>query len=269
MEGKGGRTMFDVKTLVEKEYLEQKALKHMYEKKLARLPKGFLSMTEQNGHQYYSKCVEGKKLYLGLGNAKEVLQLQQRRLLTELIKNIEKNESLLKRFVRDYREVSPQLIAQTLGKAYQCSDLAETILQGNKNYKKWGDQPYERNNRYPEGLIHRTIKGDMVRSKSEVIIANTLYPKLLQYRYEELTKVGKYIFAPDFKIAVPRQNKIKILEHFGMMNNSEYREKALWKINVYLEEGYKPYDDVLFTFDDADGGIDTQILDTLINSFLF
>jgi len=260
--------MFDLKTLAEKESAEQQSLKRIYEKKLLTMPEGVLSMTVQNGRKYYSKYADGKKTYLGLGNVEEVVQLQRRRLLAELIKKIERNEIVLKRFIRDYQEVSPQTVEQMLGKAYQCPDLAETILQGNKNYKKWGNQPYERSTKYLENLIHRTIKGDFVRSKSEVIIANTLYPKGLQYRYEELTKVGQYTFAPDFKIAVPRQNKIKILEHFGMMNNSEYRKNALWKIDVYLDAGYKPYEDILFTFDDFDGGIDTKNLDTLINSFL-
>ncbi len=260
--------MFDLRALAEKEKQEQQSLKRMYEKKLATLPEGILSMTEQNGRQYYSKYVDGKKNYLGIGNVEEVVQLQRHRLLTELVKRIEKNERILKRFIRDYQDVSPQTVVRLLGKAYQSSDIVENILQGSKNYKKWGDQPYQRSTKYPEALIHRTMKGDFVRSKSEVIIANTLYPKNLQYRYEELTKVGNYTFAPDFKIAVPHQNKIKILEHFGMMDDPKYRKRALWKIDVYLDAGFKPYEDILFTFDDFDGGIDAKNLDTLINSFL-
>lgn len=112
------------------------------------------------------------------------------------------------------------------------------------------------------------MKGDMVRSKSEVIISNTYLLKRAQYRYEEETKVGNKTFAPDFKVLIPRTNKIKLHEHFGRMDDPEYRRKAMWKMEYYIVNGYRPYEDILFTFDDLDGNIDARALELLIDHFM-
>ena len=40
---------------------------------------------------------------------------------------------------------------------------------------RWQTQEYDKNESYPENLIHHTIKGDLVRSKAEGMIADTLY----------------------------------------------------------------------------------------------
>ena len=53
-----------------------------------------------------------------------------------------------------------------------------------------------------------------------------------------------------------------------MMHDPVYRERALKKINEYIAAGYRPYEDILFTFDDLDGNIDAQVLDNLIETFM-
>ena len=55
---------------------------------------------------------------------------------------------------------------------------------------------YKCNPSHPENLIHKTMQGHLVRSKSEVIIANTLYMNQIPYRYEnqlEIKKESSYI----------------------------------------------------------------------------
>lgn len=220
----------------------------------------------EKGNLYYCKHVDGKKIYLGKDN-QEINQLKARRLLTEATRKMEVNEALMRQFLLEYQDVSLDSIEVSLSKAYKSDDGEAFSIINETNYKNWGEQEYQRDTKYPETLVHRTLKGDYVRSKSEVIIANCYYLKDIQYRSEEVTKVGKYFFAPDFKILVPGKRKIKLHEHFGMMHDSEYREKALWKISVYIENGYRPYEDIIFTFDNLDGNIDAKNLDVLITSF--
>ena len=157
---------------------------------------------------------------------------------------------------------------QGIGKAYQNCDLDLFSVQKRKDNRDWGNRPYQRNTGYPEQLTQKTQKGDFVRSKSEVIIANAYFAKGVQYRYEEIIKVGGRTFAPDFSILVPRLNKVKYHEHFGMMHDPHYRETALQKIGTYVAAGFRPYEDILFTFDDLNGNIDAQVLDVLIDEFM-
>lgn len=85
----------------------------------------------------------------------------------------------------------------------------------------------EHNNRFYEAnLIHKTIRGELVRSKSEVIIANMLFERGIHYEYEkELTFDGDGIKVPDFTITVAGRDEPIYWEHCGMMSNVEYRRR--------------------------------------------
>ena len=78
---------------------------------------------------------------------------------------------------------------------------------------KVGEQFYE--NR----LVHKTVRGELVRSKSEVIIANALHYHNLDYIYEpELVLEGK-VKRPDFKVVDEDTGEEWYWEHCGMMND--------------------------------------------------
>jgi len=266
MEGERSEGMFDVKAMLEQELRYQQNLKQIYLGKRKGLPNGCLSASNVRGKNYYYNRVNGERVYLGCEKDGEIAKMKSHMLLSELLKRIEHNEKLIRRFLTKYQEIQPEIVRQSLGKVYQDAEV-DPVEDESMAKDDWGYQPYQRNTKYSEGLVHRTLKGDYVRSKSEVVIANTLHMMGLQYRSEELTKVGNHVFAPDFKIKIPETGKIKLLEHFGMMHDEEYREKALWKISTYIENGYRPYEDILFTFDDVYGNIDAKNLNILIMNF--
>lgn len=75
---------------------------------------------------------------------------------------------------------------------------------------------------YEEGKIHKTLADYMVRSKSEVIIANMLSERDIPFRYE------KPLFAPDGTFYLPDftvtwQGEEWYWEHLGRMDQEEYR----------------------------------------------
>ena len=258
--------MFNVKSILEQELRYQNNMKQIYLGEIRGLPEGQLSASNIRGKNYYYNRVNGERVYLGLENNNEIKEMKSQRLLSELLKRIDKNEKLMRTFLLKYQDIQPNCVRQQLGKAYLDAEINGTFSTY-ADGTDWGEQEYQRNMKYPEFLVHRTLKGDYVRSKSELVIANTISMKKLQYRYEELTKVGGHIFAPDFKILIPNTGKIKLLEHFGMMHDAEYRERALWKMSTYIENGYRPYEDILFTFDDLNGNLDAKNLDILITNF--
>ena len=54
---------------------------------------------------------------------------------------------------------------------------------------------------YEAALIHRTARGELVRSKSEVIVADALFEKGIDYTYEKDLNFGSDgIKSPDFTI---------------------------------------------------------------------
>lgn len=76
----------------------------------------------------------------------------------------------------------------------------------------------------PEGKIYRTLAADMVRSKSEVIIANILFDREIEFSYE------KPLFAPDGTFYLPDftvryHGEDYYWEHLGLLEQTEYQQK--------------------------------------------
>ena len=81
--------------------------------------------------------------------------------------------------------------------------------------------------------------GERVRSKSEVIIANKLHNLGIAYRYEFPIKFmsGRIVY-PDFYCLNVRKRREIVYEHFGMMDDPEYANNAVKKIEEYQRNGY-------------------------------
>lgn len=80
--------------------------------------------------------------------------------------------------------------------------------------------------------IYTTESNDIVRSKSEVIIANILYRSGIQFKYEEkLYYNDSQWIEPDFTIDY---NGVKYYwEHLGMLGDEEYDSYWAWKKKLY------------------------------------
>ena len=84
---------------------------------------------------------------------------------------------------------------------------------------------------YEEGKIHRALADIMVRSKSEVIIANLLFDREVPFKYEmPLYATDGTFYLPDFTITYNGEQWY--WEHIGMLDDEEYRNhwetKKVW-----------------------------------------
>ncbi|MDE6084174.1 MAG: AAA family ATPase, partial [Muribaculaceae bacterium] len=123
---------------------------------------------------------------------------------------------------------------------------------------------------YIEGLIHRT-KPDtngyshIVRSKSEVIIANELISANLDFSYEKrLPEDYPKRYLPDFTF-VDDGGEIVIWEHLGMLSVPEYRIAWEKKKSEYEKMGFIEGETLFITQDHSDGSIDTNEVIDVIN----
>lgn len=112
---------------------------------------------------------------------------------------------------------------------------------------------------YAVHLIHRTERGEMVRSKSELVIANILYHMGLKYDYErELTgtKVPGRIH-PDFSFIDPA-GEVIVWEHLGMLSHPDYRRSWEWKLDWYQKNGFALGKNLFVTEEDELGGLSSE-----------
>ena len=119
---------------------------------------------------------------------------------------------------------------------------------------------------YVEGLIHKTKReGLLVRSKSEVIIANELeYRELLfEYEREFIGKNGQKRI-PDFTF-IDAAGDIIILEHLGMLSVPSYKADWEKKLQFYEENGFKINENLFITTESEKGGIDSKEIERVVD----
>jgi hypothetical protein len=132
-------------------------------------------------------------------------------------------------------------------------------------------------NLFLEGnLIHRTQRGETVRSKSEVIIADTLHHVGLDYSYEQrLVGADGSVRYPDFTIDDAETGEHVYWEHLGLLHDAAYRTRWERKLDWYRMQGILTVSEgggdagALVTSEDSpDGGIDSRRIRALIKEVL-
>jgi ATP-dependent exoDNAse (exonuclease V) alpha subunit len=124
-------------------------------------------------------------------------------------------------------------------------------------------------------LIHRTINGEAVRSKSEVIIANLLHHHNLEYLYEQPLKIDDITKYPDFTIENSEGGIPYYWEHCGLLNNPDYQRRWEAKKQWYRDNDILPYSEgggtkgyLIETNDDNNGGICSQEIERIIQEVI-
>lgn len=123
-----------------------------------------------------------------------------------------------------------------------------------------------------QGLIHRTERGDLVRSKSELVIADKLQARKIQYAYEQpLNLPDGRVRYPDFTIADHARGLTFYWEHLGMLDDPNYRTRWERKRAEYISAGIKPWQQgggaagtLIETRDDPNGGLDASEIASII-----
>jgi hypothetical protein len=93
-----------------------------------------------------------------------------------------------------------------------------------------------------DGLIHRTERGDLVRSKSELVIADKLFARDIDCGYEQqLVLPNGRVRYPDFTITNHARGVRFYWEHLGMLDDPGYRLRWETKRAEYVAAGIKPW----------------------------
>jgi ATP-dependent exoDNAse (exonuclease V) alpha subunit len=125
---------------------------------------------------------------------------------------------------------------------------------------------------FEENLIHRTSNGDMVRSKSEVIIADHLARRGIEYSFETPLTIAGATKYPDFTIEDAESGINLYWEHCGMLHVPKYRERWQKKLAWYKANDILPREDgggnngtLVITRDESNGSIDSSQIDRLLD----
>lgn len=147
--------------------------------------------------------------------------------------------------------------------------LANPYILSDEEYaENWENQPYKGKSISDDVPPVFTEKGEQVRSKSEKMIADKLAQLKIPYSYERplYLKNLNQTFYPDFTLLDVKNRSEIILEHFGMMDDTDYSETTVNKLNHYINEGFIPGRNLLFTMETKDHPLDTRHLEKILKA---
>lgn len=117
----------------------------------------------------------------------------------------------------------------------------------------------------PEGFLHRSVRGEPMRSKSEIIIAALLHHVGIEYQYEYALRGTRTpgIVNPDFVLFCPN-GELLVWEHLGAVHDPYYMQRWEEKRAWYLGNGFIEGHTLIVTRDSREGGLDAQTLAHLV-----
>ncbi len=159
---------------------------------------------------------------------------------------------------------------------------------------EWAAQVYRQNGKCLESKRITLANGLKVRSKSEASILELFARFGLAYHYDELVAFyapsgyddmkengfmlwsgtaapkdnpsGQYVLLSPDTILPRSDGKLIYHEHVGMINDPDYLDDLQIKLAVYKSNGIVPWDNLILTFDDPEGGIDLQLVEAQLRS---
>ena len=134
--------------------------------------------------------------------------------------------------------------------------------------QKWLSTEYKGKTFAPETPVLLTSSNLRVRSKSEIIIAETLEKLGIPFRYEFPHKIGGTTFYPDFTCLNLRTRKEIIWEHFGLMDDQDYVNQALKKIALFQKQGYYSGTNFIFTMESGQSPLTSKQVAEIARHYL-
>lgn len=199
-----------------------------------------VSVTQSHGKpQFFTREKENKKWikkYYKKAQRKYAQQILQEEYINNTIIKLEKNIKLIEKFTTEYKQNRAWTYYENLPSIQQ-QVLTPVLLPQQTYLEKWEKEPYTQKQFYIDDLKHYTTKNEQVRSKSEVIIADTLNSMGIPYKYEKPLTLGNHTIHPDFTCLNPRTRKEIIWEHFGLMDDPQYAANSCKKLQTYQNSG--------------------------------
>lgn len=241
------------------------------EESLLRAPSGTLHVCSSGGRtQYYhrTKRNDCSEAYIREKDNELAQRLAQKDYDKKILKVVDKELKAIDNYIANIPLVGVEKVYETLHKGRR--ELVIPIYETDEHFiNNWENVSYQGKSFEEDSPEYYTAKGERVRSKSEVIIADTLEREGIPYRYEwPITLNGMGRVYPDFTVLNQRTRREMYWEHFGMMDDSDYVEKAIYKISKYEQNGLYVGDKLIFTYETRKTPINRKQIKGIIQQYL-
>ena len=233
-------------------------------------PQGSLRISSNNRKVqfYHRKTPQDKNgSYIPNSNRKLAIALAQKKYDLKVVKVIQEELSAIDRILPMLPEEPAEKVYEELPALQR--EMVQPIVETDKMFvDRWEGVEYVGKEIDKNLPVFLTEKGERVRSKSEVIIANMLAKAGIPYRYEcplRLKRIG--LVHPDFTILNVRERKEYYWEHLGRMEDDYYVNRMLERINAYIDTGLVPGDKLIITAESGRHPLQTFVIRTMIKLY--
>ncbi|MEG0924950.1 MAG: hypothetical protein RSE98_07865 [Anaerovoracaceae bacterium] len=261
------------KEILENQMREQKTIIKQHKRFLTKAPKGSLVERKRNGKISYfrraTKIVDGRYDVTEKcidGNVDLIAKLSQKQLSSKIVYQLEKNIEKQQKFLKGYSSIDEENLQLILPERFRRS-VESSIKSRNE---EWEYESYQKRVDTSRFNIHETLKGDLVGSKSEVIIANALYVRGIPYHHDEMfpvRNINNGFYYLDFITKTPI-GEMFYWEHFGLLDDQRYAEKNTEKLLFYHSNGLELGKNLIVTVDDQFGNCNSPDINRIIDQFL-
>lgn len=270
--------------LLEKRLAELQNLLFTKKKSYEKAPQGRIRISQNGGHPEYYLVTERGSLrgkYLPHSQKTLARQLVQKDYDARLIKLLQKEITALQNYMKQTSNgrAIPELY-DSLCPARR-SLITPAILTNEQYAARWQDISWKGRPFASDAPYICTARGERVRSKSEVIIADTLFRYNIPYRYEFPITLKRsnsddirrdfgssITLYPDFLCLNTRTRTEFYWEHFGLMDSTEYSNNAAGKLRLYTENGILAGRNLIITMETQTEPPSIKALEKLIEEFL-
>lgn len=241
------------------------------EKSLKKAPEGTLVLSKSNGTvQYYHKTGHEQKKgeYISKKNSKLITSLAQKDYDLRLLKDMKEQKSRLCKAIQLLSSINFLKVYDELSETRK-QLVDPRVLTAEQYVEQWLNVQYRGKEIFEGTSTLLTERGEEVRSKSEKILADKFYSCGIPYRYEYPVNLKGYgIVYPDFTLLNVKERKEIYFEHFGLMDNPEYCQKAIQKLETYAKNGIHIGKNLLVTFETNQKPLDMNIVEQTLKEFI-
>lgn len=256
------------KICAEKARLEKEIRK--IDNKLKSFPKGKMYITRNGKYSkwYYSVNDKSKPIYIPKKKRQIAEQYAQKKYLLQMKSDLEQEKTALDFYIRHHKK-RPWKSESFLEDKPEYQELLIPYFKPmSQELNEWVNAPYEKNPYKEENLKQPLENGQIVRSKSEVMISMILDKYHIPYRTECKLQVGNKICYPDFTVRHPQTGEYYYFEHLGLIEKYGYLENNIEKLHNYIMHGIIPMKNLIVTFETTEHPLTLEMVEWLVKSII-
>ena len=235
---------------------------------LKGVPQGSLRIVHNKGTTQYYHVNGGATSYISKKNLSFCKKLAQAEYNKKMLSRMEKQLCGTRKFLVKLKKNDLQVPFSRACKTRQ--ELLEPLVFDEKKYaERWKQVQYQQKIFENESAEFYTSTGLRVRSKSEIIIAETLTRMQIPFRYEYPLKMREgFVLHPDFYCLNVHTQEEFAWEHFGMMDDEEYVQRAVEKQNLYAKNGWFSGKNMIFTMETRECPLNSKVIEKIARGCL-